>query len=176
MNKEVWNEFLQECEEMPAEMEAFLEEIEAICRKHGFSIGHEDEHGGFKIHLLSESNIRWIKGASKSYTKDVDPATGKMFAPAYMGDNCPSRDVSCATCRFLNYCFSTWSRPCKNKRQEIITNYIINQVSGNMALSGFELTEEDKDRIRYIMEYPEEQETIMQELIKKHTIRKVKEE
>ena len=174
MKKEVWNEFLGEYEEMPAEMEAFLDDIEAVFRKHGFSIGHEDGHGGFKIHLLSEGNIRWFKGASKSYTKEVDPATGKMFAPAYMGDNCPSRDISCATCKFLDYCFNTWSQPCRNKRQEILTNYVINQVSGNMALSGFELTDADKNCIRYILEYPEQQESVLLELIKKHTVKEEK--
>lgn len=176
MNRTVWDDLIQEEVEAPEDMKAFLDDIEAVCRKHGFTIGHEDEHGGFKIHLLSESNIRWLKSASKSYTRDVDPATGKMYTPSYMGDSCPSRDISCATCRFLDYCFSIWSRPCKNKREEIITNYIINQVTGNMALSGFELTEEDKDRIRYIMEHPEEQDDIMKKTIEKYTQKEKKEE
>lgn len=167
-NKTVWDEFEHEFVEAPAEMEAFIADIEAVCRKHGFSIGHEDGHGGFKIHLLSESNIRWFRGASKSYTKEVDPATGKMFAPAYMGDNCPSRDISCAACRYLDHCFPVWSGPSRKKREEIFANYIINQVSGDMALSGFELTDADKERIRHIIEHPEDQEAILQELIEKH--------
>ena len=116
----VWDKLERKFVEAPAEMEAFLDDIEAVCRKHGFSIGHEDEHGGFKIHLLSEENIRWLKGASKSYTTEVDPATGKLFAPAYMGDNCPSRDLSCAACRFLGYCFPKYSTIAKKKREEIL--------------------------------------------------------
>ena len=116
----VWDEFTQEFIEAPAEMEAFIADIEAVCRKHGFAIGHEDGHGGFKVHLLSEENIRWFKGASKSYTKDIDPVTGKMFAPAYMGDSCPARDISCRACRFLDYCFPEWSKISKLKREEIL--------------------------------------------------------
>lgn len=116
----VWDEFTREFIETPTEMEAFIEDIVAVFRKHGFSIGHEDGHGGFKIHLLSESNVRWFYGASKSYTKEVDPATGKMFAPAYMGDNCPARDISCATCRFLDYCFPEYSTLSKKKRENIM--------------------------------------------------------
>lgn len=126
MKKEVWNDLIGECEEMPAEMEAFLDDIEAVCRKHGFSIGHEDGHGGFKIHLLSEENIRWFMGATKSYTKEVDPATGNIFAPAYMGDNCPSRDITCNTCRYLDHCFPVWSGTSRKKREEILTKYVVN--------------------------------------------------
>ena len=167
-NKTVWDEFEQTYVEAPAEMEAFIEDIVSVFRKHGFSIGHEDGHGGFKIHLLSEENIRWFKGASKSYTKEVDPATGKMLAPTYMGDSCPSRDLSCSACRYLNYCFPEWSGPSRKKREEILTKYIVNQIIGNMALSEFELTDADKERIRHIIEHPEDQETILQELIEKH--------
>jgi hypothetical protein len=50
----------------------------------------------------------------------IDPATGKMFAPAYMGDNCPARDISCATCRFLDYCFPEYSTLSKKKRENIM--------------------------------------------------------
>jgi len=32
------------------DIEKFLEAIEAVCRKHGLSISHEDGHGGFQIH------------------------------------------------------------------------------------------------------------------------------
>lgn len=118
--KEVWDEFTGEYVEMPADMQAFLQEIVAVCRKHGFSIGHEDGEGGFKVHLMSESNLRWLSAASKSYTQETDPATGKMFAPAYMGDNCPNRDISCGTCKFLNCCYPEWSIPSKRKREEIL--------------------------------------------------------
>lgn len=118
---EVWNEFAQEFEEMPADMLAFLQDSESVCRQYGFSIGHEDSYGGFKVHLLSEEKLRWFSGASKSYTKEVDPTTGKMFAPAYMGDNCPARNISCSMCRFLDYCFPEYSTLSRKKREETIT-------------------------------------------------------
>lgn len=52
--------------ESPQDIEAFLDDIEAVCRKHGFSIGHEDGHGGFEIEPLSDSNIEWLRNASLS--------------------------------------------------------------------------------------------------------------
>ena len=167
MDQKVWDEFAEDCVEMPAEMLAFLRDIEAVCRKHGFSIGHEDGGVGFQVHLFSEENLRWLTGASKSYTKEVDPETGKMFAPKYMGDSCPLRDVRCASCRFLSYCFPEWSLQVKKKWAE----FIVRQVAGNMALSGMNLTDADKERIRYFVEHPEEEDAIVQGLIEKHTRR-----
>lgn len=167
MDQKVWDEFAEDCVEMPAEMLAFLRDIEAVCRKHGFSIGHEDGGVGFQVHLFSEENLRWLTGASKSYTKEVDPETGKLFASKYMGDECPLRDVRCAGCRYLNYCFPEWSVLARKKRAEIV----VRQVAGSMALSGFVLTDKEKDRIRYFVEHPEEEDAIMQGLIAKHTRR-----
>ena len=46
---------------------------------------------------------------------------------------------------------------------------LVQQVSGNMALSGMELTEEDKERIRYIVEHPDKTDEVLQALIEKHT-------
>lgn len=110
MDQKVWDEFTEEYVEMPAEMLAFLQEIEAVCRKHGFSIGHEDGEGGLRVYLLSEKSLRW----------QTDPETGKLFAPKYMGDECPLRDVRCAGCRFLSYCFPEWSVLARTKRAKII--------------------------------------------------------
>ena len=45
---------------------------------------------------------------------------------------------------------------------------IVRQTSGSMALSGMDLTEEDKDRIRYLIEHPEEEEAMLDALIQKH--------
>lgn len=45
---------------------------------------------------------------------------------------------------------------------------ILQQIVGNMALSGFELTEEDKDRILYLLAHPDEQDAILQSIINKH--------
>lgn len=47
---------------------------------------------------------------------------------------------------------------------------IVSQTSGSMVLSGMDLTEEDKERIRYLYEHPDEDEAMLAELIKKHTI------
>jgi hypothetical protein len=45
-------------------VDAFLAEIEQVCRKHGMSIGHEDGHGSFLVReQLSEYDIEWLKGA-----------------------------------------------------------------------------------------------------------------
>lgn len=86
-------------------MQAFLREVMEVCRKHGFYIDHDDGEGGIKVHLLTEKNLRWLSADSKSYTREIDPITGKMFAPEYMGDNCLNRDISCATCKFLYFCY-----------------------------------------------------------------------
>ena len=48
---------------------------------------------------------------------------------------------------------------------------IIRQVAGSMALSGFDLTEEDESRIRELWEHPEQHEAMLQELIAKHSKR-----
>ena len=49
---------------------------------------------------------------------------------------------------------------------------IVSQTSGTMALSGMDLTEEDKERIRYLCEHPEEEEAMLEALIQKHTVKK----
>ena len=45
------------------------------------------------------------------------------------------------------------------------------EVAGNMSLSGFELTEKDKARIREFQEHPEHHDTMLQEQITKHSKR-----
>lgn len=46
---------------------------------------------------------------------------------------------------------------------------VIKQVAGSMAIEGFVLSEEDKERIRRVAEGPEVCEEIIQSLIQKHT-------
>ena len=46
------------------EIDAFLMELAAVCKKHGMSIGHEDGHGSFLVHALSDENIEWLLNAS----------------------------------------------------------------------------------------------------------------
>jgi hypothetical protein len=43
--------------------EAFLAEIEAVCRKRGISISHEDHHGAFNLEPFSEDRLEWLKAA-----------------------------------------------------------------------------------------------------------------
>lgn len=52
------------------EIDAFLEEVVAVCKKHGFSIGHEDIHGGFRIHKYDEDKIRWLRQAPNATEED----------------------------------------------------------------------------------------------------------
>lgn len=45
-------------------VDAFLVEIEAVSRRHGMSIGHEDGHGAFQIHTeVNEDSLRWLMAA-----------------------------------------------------------------------------------------------------------------
>ena len=44
-------------------MDAFLDEIEAVCRKHNLSISHEDHHGSFIIEEFSEHCMEWLNAA-----------------------------------------------------------------------------------------------------------------
>lgn len=46
-----------------AKIDAFIEEIIKVCKKHKFSIGHEDGHGAFEIEKFSESNAGWLRNA-----------------------------------------------------------------------------------------------------------------
>jgi len=47
----------------PEKLEKFFKEIEGVCKKHGYSIGHEDGHGSFEIQEFLESNIDWLMNA-----------------------------------------------------------------------------------------------------------------
>lgn len=45
------------------EVDAFIEELVAVCRRHGYSIAHEDGHGAFVVEPYSESNAEWLREA-----------------------------------------------------------------------------------------------------------------
>ena len=53
-------------EEVEAPSESFLGDIEAVCRKHGLSIGHQDGYGAFIIGLFDDGDIEWLRGAQLS--------------------------------------------------------------------------------------------------------------
>lgn len=61
------NEYDVEC----LSIDKFLADIEAVCRKHGLSIGYEDGHGGFLIQPMSEHNIEWLKAAADARSPDL---------------------------------------------------------------------------------------------------------
>lgn len=46
-----------------AKIDAFIEEVLDVCKKHGFSIGHEDGHGAFEIEKFNESSSSWLRNA-----------------------------------------------------------------------------------------------------------------
>ena len=47
---------------------------------------------------------------------------------------------------------------------------LVEQVTATMAMSGFTLSEEDKARIRYVYHNPDEVQSILDDLIEKHTV------
>lgn len=49
--------------ENPA-VDSFIEEVLAVCEKHGMSISHEDGHGGFEIEPYSEGAAEWFRDAA----------------------------------------------------------------------------------------------------------------
>lgn len=57
-----WINRLMDDAEVPA-IDAFLADVEAVCRKHGFSLSHEDGQGAFEVEEFRESNIEWLKDA-----------------------------------------------------------------------------------------------------------------
>lgn len=44
-------------------VDAFIEELLAVCRKHGFALAHEDTHGAFEIVKLEEGDLDWLQQA-----------------------------------------------------------------------------------------------------------------
>lgn len=58
-----WNSAKGEYTEEP-DVDAFLADVIAVCKKHGMSISHEDHHGGFVIERFDESTAEWLLQAS----------------------------------------------------------------------------------------------------------------
>lgn len=45
-------------------VEKFINELIAVCKKHGLSLSHEDDQGSFVVEPYSDSNIEWLNDAS----------------------------------------------------------------------------------------------------------------
>lgn len=45
------------------EPQAYLEDLVEVGKRHGFTLGHEDGHGGFLVESPSEHNEKWLRAA-----------------------------------------------------------------------------------------------------------------
>lgn len=68
-----WSKLLQRRVEVP-EIDAFLAEIEEVCKKHNLDIAHEDKHGAFKI--VTYGNLYGGGISSARDERDEEPAVG----------------------------------------------------------------------------------------------------
>ena len=59
-----WDHATAEQVDSPQKIESFLDEIENVCHKFGYSISHEDGQGGFLIVPLNEARIAWLREAA----------------------------------------------------------------------------------------------------------------
>lgn len=59
-----WNNKTSAFEEIPKNVIAFYDEIDAVCKKYNMSISHEDGHGSFEIEKYDEKNLNWLKEAN----------------------------------------------------------------------------------------------------------------
>jgi len=73
VTKERWSTNLRRNIPSHPAIEAFLDEYEALCRKHGMALGHEDEHGAFQIEDYVESCVDWARQAFDTLTP-AEPA------------------------------------------------------------------------------------------------------
>lgn len=67
---ERWNSIKSENVEN-VKIDAFLQEIIAICKKHGYSISHEDGHGAFEIENTDDHNFDWLLNAHDCTTNQI---------------------------------------------------------------------------------------------------------
>lgn len=44
-------------------VDAFIEAVLELSRKHGYSIGHQDHHGAFIIEPFDDNNAKWLCNA-----------------------------------------------------------------------------------------------------------------
>jgi hypothetical protein len=75
--KERWQTRKKQCAATPA-IDAFIEEVIAVCQKHGLYISHEDGHGGFVIvNEKADLYFDWLRDASDDTNPDAKPPIRK---------------------------------------------------------------------------------------------------
>ena len=65
-----WN-MTEHTETENPKLDEFLEHLSMLCEEYGFSIAHEDRHGGFWIEPYDSDNIDWIMSASDNTGKEL---------------------------------------------------------------------------------------------------------
>ncbi len=70
MNEHVFDRTQRKEVPMPEKLKCFFEEIEAVCRKYGYSIAHEDEFGRFEIQNYKKENVDWLFDAALFLEKE----------------------------------------------------------------------------------------------------------
>ena len=104
MTRERWNGDRGGNEQMP-NVDAFLEEVIEVCKKHRMSIAHEDTHGGFVVRPYTEWITGWFLEASTSGVKSEGqkelcytcPRCGHILTEvqvATAGSRCPVCEIS----------------------------------------------------------------------------------
>jgi hypothetical protein len=47
-----------------AAVEAFIDELVEVCRRHNMVLGHEDKHGAFEVErIFTEDRANWLRAA-----------------------------------------------------------------------------------------------------------------
>lgn len=64
---EIWDSIEHKKIDMPPKMQAFLNDIVEVYKKHGLSLSHEDYHGAFCVECFDEDNVKWLFDAHKQY-------------------------------------------------------------------------------------------------------------
>ena len=49
------------------QLEAFIKDYEALCKKHNISLSHEDKYGAFEFEEYLKDNIEWVQESANIY-------------------------------------------------------------------------------------------------------------
>jgi hypothetical protein len=69
---ERWSMFTNTFAKENKEIDLFIQEILALCKKHGFSIAHEDTHGSFVIEKYNDYDSEWFEAAMINIKEEND--------------------------------------------------------------------------------------------------------